>query len=59
MKLSGNAITPNGSITYKLPAFSGLQLGGSYQPRSGGTANADGGTSGISGTGKVRLGICC
>ena len=27
MKLSGSAITPNGSITYKLPAFSGLQLG--------------------------------
>jgi outer membrane protein OmpU len=52
MRLSGNAITPNGSITYKLPAFSGLQLGGSYQPRSGGTANADGGTSGNSGSGK-------
>ena len=45
MKLSGGAITPHGSITYKFPAFSGLQLGGSYQPRSGGTANADGGTS--------------
>ena len=51
MKLSGGAITPNGSITYKLPVFSGLQLGGSYQPRSGGTANADGGTS--EGTGKA------
>ena len=51
MKLSGSAITPNGSITYKLPAFSGLQLGGSYQPRSGATANADGGTS--EGSGKV------
>ena len=45
MKLSGSAITPNGSITYKLPAFSGLQLGGSFQPRSGAAANADGGTS--------------
>ena len=51
MKLSGGAITPNGSITYKLPAFSGLQLGGSYQQRSGGTANADGGTS--EGSGKA------
>ena len=45
MKLSGGAITPNGSITYKFPVFSGLQLGGSYQPRSGASANADGGTS--------------
>jgi len=45
LKLSGGAITPNGSITYKLPAFSGLQVGGSYQPRSGASANADGGTS--------------
>ena len=52
MKLSGGAITPNGSITYKLPVFSGLQLGGSYQPRSGGDASADGGTSGLTGTGK-------
>jgi predicted porin len=53
MKLTGNAITPNGSITYKLPVFSGLQLGGSYQPRSGGSANADGATSGLTGTGKA------
>ena len=53
MRLSGGAITPNGAITYKLPVFSGLQLGGSYQPRSGGTANADGATSGNSGTGKA------
>jgi len=51
LKLSGSAITPNGSITYKLPAFSGLQLGGSYQPRSGAAANADGGTS--EGSGKA------
>jgi len=53
MRLSGGAITPNGSITYKLPVFAGLQLGGSYQPRSGGDANADGATSGITGTGKA------
>ena len=51
MKLSGGAITPHGSITYKLPAFSGLQLGGSYQPRSGAASNADGGTS--EGSGKA------
>jgi len=45
MTLSGGAINPAGSITYKLPVFSGLQLGGSYNPRSGATSNADGGTS--------------
>jgi len=45
MRLSGGAISPNGSITYKLPVFSGLQLGGSYNPRSGAAANADGATS--------------
>jgi len=45
MRLSGGAITPNGAITYKLPVFSGIQLGGSYQPRSGAAANADGGTN--------------
>ena len=51
MKLSGSAINANGSITYKLPAFSGLQLGGSYQPRSGAASNADGATS--EGSGKA------
>ena len=51
MKLSGSAIDANGAITYKLPAFSGLQLGGSYQPRNGAAANADGATS--VGTGKA------
>ena len=51
LRLSGGAITPHGSITYKLPAFSGLQLGGSYQPRSGAAANADGATS--EGSGKT------
>jgi len=48
---SGNAINPAGSITYKLPKFSGLQLGGSYNPRSGASSNADGGTS--EGSGKA------
>ena len=45
MRKSGSAIDPSGSITYKLPKFSGLQLGGSYQPRSGAVSNADGGNS--------------
>jgi len=45
MKLSGSAISTAGSITYKFPKFSGLQLGGSYNPRSGAASNADGGTS--------------
>jgi outer membrane protein OmpU len=45
MRLSGGAIDPDGAITYKLPVFSGLALGGSYQPRSGATSNADGGTN--------------
>jgi len=51
LRLSGGAITPHGSITYKLPAFSGLQLGGSYNPRSGAASNADGATS--EGSGKA------
>jgi len=50
MRKSGAAIDPNGSITYKLPKFSGLQLGGSYQPRPGASSNADGGASEGSGT---------
>ena len=45
LRVSGGAIDADGSITYKLPAFSGLQLGGTYQPRSGATSNADGGTN--------------
>jgi len=43
--MSGGAINPTGSITYKMPVFSGLQLGGSYNPRSGSAAAADGATS--------------
>ncbi len=45
LKVSGSAINDNGAITYKLPVFSGLQLGGSYNPRSGAASNADGATS--------------
>jgi len=42
--VSGGAIDPNGSITYKLPKFSGLQLGVSYNPRNGAGHQADGAT---------------
>ncbi len=45
LKVSGSAIDDDGAITYKLPVFSGLQLGGSYQPRSGAASNADGATN--------------
>jgi predicted porin len=51
LKVSGSAIDDDGAITYKLPVFSGLQLGGSYQPRSGAGSNADGATS--EGSGKA------
>ena len=50
LRVTGGAIDHSGAITYKLPVFSGLQLGGSYQPRSGAVSNADGGTN--EGTGK-------
>ena len=44
--VSGGAIDDDGSIVYKLPVFSGAQIGLAYQPRSGAGSNADGGTSG-------------
>jgi len=50
LKLSGGVINPYGSINYKLPVFSGAQVGISYNPRSGSAAAADGATS--VGTGK-------
>ena len=49
--LSGGAISPQGSINYKLPVFSGLQLGVSYNPRPG-AATGDGGTSGLASVGE-------
>ena len=55
--LSGGAIDPSGSIVYKLPAFSGAQITGAYQPRSGAAANADGATSEGSGGRAYELGI--
>jgi len=45
MVLSGGAIDANGSLVYKLPAFSGAQVGVAYQPRSGAGNNADGATN--------------
>ena len=55
--LSGGAIDPSGSLVYKLPAFSGAQITGAYQPRSGAAANADGATSEGSGGRAYELGI--
>jgi len=43
--LSGGAINPHGAITYKLPVFSGAQIGVSFNPRSGSATAADGATS--------------
>jgi len=45
MVLSGGAINPHGSITYKAPVMSGAQVGVSYNPRSGSAAAGDGATS--------------
>jgi len=45
MVLSGGAIDANGSLVYKLPVFSGAQVGVAYQPRSGAGNNADGATN--------------
>ena len=42
---SGGAITPYGSIIYKLPEFSGAKIAVAYNPRGGSGASADGGTS--------------
>jgi hypothetical protein len=57
MVLSGGAISPKGSITYKLPAFSGAQLGVSYNPRSGSGHAADGATSEGSGKSAYEFAI--
>ena len=55
--LSGGAVSPNGSIIYKLPAFSGAQVTASFQPRSGAAANADGATSEGSGGRAYDVGV--
>ena len=57
MVLSGGVINPHGAITYKLPAFSGAQVGVSYNPRSGSAAAGDGGTSEGSGGRAYEVGI--
>ena len=55
--LSGGAVSPNGSIVYKLPAFGGAQVTASYQPRSGAALNADGATSEGSGGRAYDVGV--
>jgi outer membrane protein OmpU len=45
MVLSGGAVSPSGSIVYKLPVMAGAQIGVAYNPRSGAANNADGATS--------------
>ena len=57
MVLSGGAISPNGSIVYKLPAFAGASVGVSFQPRSGAALNADGATSEGSGGRAYEVGV--
>ena len=51
MVLSGGAITPYGSIIYKLPEFSGAKIAVAYNPRGGSDAAADGATGGDVGGG--------
>ena len=48
---SGGAITPYGSIIYKLPEFSGAKIAVAYNPRGGSGAAADGATGGEVGGG--------
>ena len=57
MVLSGGAVSPSGSIIYKLPAFSGAQVTASFQPRSGAALNADGATSEGSGGRAYDVGV--
>ena len=54
---SGGAITPYGSIIYKLPEFSGAKIAVAYNPRGGSGASADGGTSEGSGGVQRELGV--
>ena len=53
MVLSGGAITPYGSIIYKLPEFSGAKVYVGYNPRGGSGATADGATGGDAGGGNA------
>ena len=54
---SGGAITPYGSIVYKLPEFSGAKIAVAYNPRGGSGAAADGATSEGSGGSQHEIGV--
>ena len=57
MVKSGGAITPYGSIIYKLPEFSGAKIAVAYNPRGGSGAAADGATSEGSGGSQHEIGV--
>ena len=57
MVKSGGAITPYGSIIYKLPEFSGAKIAVAYNPRGGTGAAADGATSEGSGGSQHEIGV--
>ena len=59
MVKSGGAITPYGSIIYKLPEFSGAKVYVGYNPRGGSGSTADGATGGDVGGGNqaYELGV--
>ena len=57
MVLSGGAITPYGSIIYKLPEFAGAKIAVAYNPRGGSGAAADGATSEGVGGSQHEIGI--
>ena len=54
---SGGAITPYGSIIYKLPEFAGAKIAVAYNPRGGSGAAADGATSEGSGGSQHEIGV--
>ena len=55
--LSGGAITPYGSIIYKLPEFAGAKIAVAYNPRGGSAAAADGATSESVGGSQHEIGV--
>ena len=57
MVKSGGAITPYGSIIYKLPEFAGAKIAVAYNPRGGSGAAADGATSEGSGGSQHEIGV--
>ena len=57
MVKSGGAITPYGSIIYKLPEFAGAKIAVAYNPRGGSAAAADGATSEGSGGSQHEIAV--